>query len=276
MPRAGFGEIAEKVRRCTVEIRTPGRQGGYGSGVVWNSDGAIVTNAHVVAGSAPTVVFWDGTRLPARVSRRDERRDLALLACSGREVTAATIGDSLTLRPGELVLAVGNPYGFQGALSTGVVHAVGPLEALGPQPWVQAALRLAPGNSGGPLANARGEVVGINTMIAGGLGLAVPSATVRTFLAQPAARGNELGVVLAETEGGLLILEIAPDSPAERASLLIGDRLTAVNNRALTQAAVLAGSIERGGLLELRFRRGANPAERTVVVPLGSERFVAA
>src|SRR5207245_9549527 len=86
------------------------------------------------------------------------------------------------LRPGKLAIAIGNPMGFVGALTTGVLHAIGPLRPVGSQTWVQASVRRAPGNSGGPLADARGHVIGISTMVAGRLALAIPSNAVLDFL----------------------------------------------------------------------------------------------
>src|SRR5581483_6524418 len=112
----------------------------------------------------------------------DRRRDLALLRIPASGLPEAALGDSTRLRPGELVIAIGNPLGFIGALTAGVVHAVGPLPGLGPRKWIQAGVRLAPGNSGGPLADASGTVVGVNTMVAGRLGLAVPSNEVTRLL----------------------------------------------------------------------------------------------
>src|SRR6266478_5843619 len=164
MAIAGFGEIAEQLRRATVLIHSGGR--GSGSGVIWTSEGMVVTNAHVVSGS--------NVRVP--------RRDLAALRIGADSLPAARLGDSSQLRPGGLAIAIGNPLGFVGALTTGVIHAIGPLRALGPQTWVQASVRLAPGNSGGPLADASGHVIGVNTMVAGRLALAIPSNAVRDFL----------------------------------------------------------------------------------------------
>src|SRR5207245_1011153 len=111
------------------------------------------------------------------------RHDLAALRIGANSLPAASPTDSSHLRPGELAIAIGNPMGFVGALTTGVIHAMGPLRGLGPQTWVQASVRLAPGNSGGPLADARGHVIGINTMVAGRLALAIPSNAVLDFLA---------------------------------------------------------------------------------------------
>src|SRR5438105_12022005 len=193
MAVTGFGEIAENLRRSTVVIHARGR--GSGSGVISSSDGTIVTNAHVVRSAQVSLQLWDGREFDATVATRDPRRDLAVLRIDARNLPLALVADSSQVRPGELAIAIGNPLGFVGALTTGVIHAIGPLRGLGSRTWVQADVRLAPGNSGGPLADAQGRVVGLNTMIvAGGLALAVPSNTVATFLKQGA--GVSLGVTV--------------------------------------------------------------------------------
>src|SRR5437868_1267846 len=104
-----FGEIAERLRRSTVEVRLHGAQAG-GSGVIATADGQIVTNAHVARGDA-AVRLWDGRELPARLVARDARRDLAMLRVEARGLPAAALGDSNALRVGELVMAIGNPMG---------------------------------------------------------------------------------------------------------------------------------------------------------------------
>jgi serine protease Do len=184
----GYEQITEQLRRSAVQIFDP--RGG-GSGVIWH-DGSIVTNAHVVANVARGREGWivdaSGRRSRARVILCDRERDLALLkpdSLSG--VVPAQSGDSGLLRPGQLVVALGNPFGLTGAIAAGVIHAVGPVESgplnLGPRRnWVQADVRLAPGNSGGMLADATGRVIGINTMIYQGLALAVPSNEVEAFV----------------------------------------------------------------------------------------------
>src|SRR5436853_433141 len=187
----GFGEIAEQLRRSTVLIHSGGR--GLGSGVICSSNGVLVTNAHVVRSTRPAVQLWDGREFEASVQSRDPWRDLAQLRIDARNLPAASAADSSQLRPGELAIAIGNPMGFVGALATGVIHGVGPLRGLGPHSWVQAEVRLAPGNSGGPLADARGRVVGINTMVAGRLALAIPSNAVRDLLSAAPSDGR-LGV----------------------------------------------------------------------------------
>src|SRR5205807_208344 len=128
----GFGEVAERLRRITVQISHQGRaRGGTGSGVIWEAGGLILTNAHVVRQQRVQVELWDGRRFDAEVTRRDIAGDLAALQIAADGLPAATVGDSAALRAGELVLAVGNPLGFIGALTTGVVHTVGPLRELG-------------------------------------------------------------------------------------------------------------------------------------------------
>jgi len=278
-----FGEVVEKLRRSTVQVKA--HRNGSGSGVIWSRDGRIVTNAHVVEGeSAGTVEveFWDGRRLPGRIVNRDRRRDLAVLQVEGANFLPAIPGDSNALRAGELVIAVGNPWGFTGAASTGVVHRVtseGPLRGFDNRAWVVSQLRLAPGNSGGPLANARGEVVGINTMLAGGLAFAIASHTVAQFLRASLNEQAGLGVVvrpvlveLSRRQIGLLVLEVIPHSPAERASLLQGDILLGAGGKRFeaVQDLEMAIHASRGGILRLQFRRSASGNIRTVAAQMAA------
>lgn len=273
----GLGEAAERLRRGTVYVTTEGNGRGGGSGVIAASDGEIVTNAHVARGGAASVTLWDGRKLPAKVAARDVRRDLARLSVAGDSLPAVEFGDSSSLRPGELVMAIGNPLGFIGALSTGVVHAVGALPGLGGRLWVQADVRLAPGNSGGPLADAHGRVIGINTMIAGGLALAIPSAVVREFL-RTGVGGPFLGVEVrplslrgATARFGLMVLRIEPGSPAAGASLLPGDVLVGADGRRFGGIDDLSRAIESArGPLRLEFLRGDRGQSREVAVRMGS------
>src|ERR1051326_8607560 len=149
----GFGEIAERLRRSTVQVSCDPRRGS-GSGVGWNSDGLILTNAHVARADEAQVELWDGRCATARVTARDSRRDLASLRIAASGLEAVTPGDSTALRPGELVIAVGNPLGFSGAVSTGVIHSIGPIGGMPRQRWIPAGGRLAPGNSGGQIGRA--------------------------------------------------------------------------------------------------------------------------
>jgi serine protease Do len=272
----GFGEIAEQLRRSTVLIHAGGR--GSGSGVIWSSDGAIVTNAHVVRGSNTRVQLWDGREFDATVTARDPRRDLAAIRISADSLPKASPADSSQLRPGELAIAIGNPMGFVGALTTGVIHAIGPLRGLGTPTWVQASVRLAPGNSGGPLADARGRVIGINTMVAGRLALAIPSNAVLDFLAG-GPRSAWLGVTLhpvrlPRANGhmfGLVLLEVEPGSPAAQASLMAGDILLGTQDKRFQSIDDLARAIDGQGLRLLRFEfvRGDYSRVRRVTVQLG-------
>jgi serine protease Do len=278
-----FGTIAEQLRRSTVRILNGNRgESGSGSGIIWDSCGLIVTNAHVMRHASVHVELWDGRAFPATVHSRDDRSDLAALRINTRGLPSASPGDSSALRPGELVMAVGNPLGFTGALTTGVVHSIGPLRGLGRRPWVQATVRLASGNSGGPLADAQGAVIGLNTMVvAGGLALAIPSNSVADFLKRGA--GVSLGVTVrpvnirSKTTIGLMVLAIARNSPAENASLLPGDVLIAANNASFSSFEDLSDAIDAaaGRLLVLRFLRGGN-ATREVAVQLDAPKTVAA
>jgi serine protease Do len=278
-----FGEVTERLRRVTVQVFA-GR-GSRGSGVLWSGDGRVVTNAHVVEGSHVRVELWNGRRIEARVRKTDRRRDLAELHVDADGLASAVEGDSDALRPGELVIAVGSPYGFIGAVSTGVIHSVGELGGFAGRPWVVSDVRLAPGNSGGPLANAWGQVVGLNTMIAEGLALAIPSSLVGRFLARTANGQAHLGVTvrpvsLAKGAGqvGFLVLEIVPQSPAEKASLLPGDLLVGAGGRAFRSADALEDALHSSpdGRLEIEFRRGAGDQIRKVVAQLTVETVRAA
>lgn len=174
-----LGEVAERLARVTVQVRSGGRSAG--AGVVWLRAGVVVTNAHVATGPGAEVVLPDGRVLSARVSSRDPRRDLALLSVPAEDLEPALRTDARGLRAGELVVALGHPLGVAYATALGVVHRV-PTGARGPAGWLHADIRLAPGNSGGPLADTAGRVVGINAMIVGGLGIAVPSHVVEAFV----------------------------------------------------------------------------------------------
>ncbi len=270
----GFGEIAEQLRRSTVLVSPGGR--GNGSGVIWSADGVIVTNAHVARASQMRIQLWDGREFDAAL--------VSQLRINAANLPAAAAADSSQVRPGELAIAIGNPLGFVGALTTGVIHAVGPLRLWGSEPWVQADVRLAPGNSGGPLADARGRVIGINTMVAGSLALAVPSNAVTNFLAADpidAWLGVTVAPVRVPRPGsrskafGLVLLEVEPDGPAANASLLPGDILLGTDEKSFASLDDLSTSLQGSGprLLRLGFLRGNYERFRLVTVQLGAQRI---
>lgn len=162
-------ELARRLRASTVKVCEGG------SGVIWSADGVIATNAHVLRPGELSVVLSDGREFAASLVRQDRRRDLALLQISARDLTPAPVGDSDALRAGEIVIAAGNPFGIAGVVTAGVIYATG-------KRWIEASVRLAPGNSGGPLADVQGRVIGINSMLHGGLALAIPSRAVARFV----------------------------------------------------------------------------------------------
>jgi S1-C subfamily serine protease len=222
---------------------------GAGSGVAIEPVGHLVTSAHVVAGSEQGVAaFVDGAELPFRVVGRDALSDLAVVRTTGGTPHPAPFGDAAWLRVGQLVVAIGNPLGFAGTVTAGVVSALGRSLAARDgrasrlvENVIQTDAALNPGNSGGALADSRGRVVGINTAVAGiGLGLAVPiDASTRQILDSLIVDGRVrrafLGIVggtrplaeaLAERLGrrrGLEVVQIMDPSPAAAAGLRVGD-----------------------------------------------------
>jgi serine protease Do len=254
--------ICEALRRTTVSIRTGGEFEGTGSGVALNNN-LVVTNAHVVHGSEVHVESWEGRVAQARVLKVDRGRDLALLEAEDLRAEPAQLGDSDVARPGLPVVAIGNPLGFIGAMSSGIVHSA---FAGNGYRWLCADIRLAPGNSGGPLANFSGQVLGINTMVAsGGLALAVPSRSVQAFVQSGHSR-RPIGVTLRPVSGGILVLELLPNGPAEQASLRPGDLLVSVNEKPLRFVEDLQVAANESETITLDFRRGGESQLRRVVV----------
>jgi serine protease Do len=269
--------LAERLRRSTVQVRD-GRRGG-GSGIIWRPDGLIVTNAHVVRGRGARVELSGGRAFDSVVIARDTRRDLASLKIQADNLPAAEIGDSDGLRAGELVFAMGNPLGISGALTIGIIQAHSHIDGRRSPPWVQADVRIAPGNSGGPLADARGRVIGVNSMIANGLALAVPSNAVERFLRSPQEKAY-LGITFQpvqlprrEQSGqeryGLLVLKVDANSPAEAAGLMLGDVLHSANDRALGDPGDLADAladVASDRKLRLVLTRGGSQVDCDVTV----------
>lgn len=176
---ADLAAVAERLRAVTVQVRGRGRRAGSGSGVVWRP-GVVVTNAHVATGRSLVVETADGAVREAQVLASDARRDLAVLRVATDGLPVAELATPDALRVGALVVAVGNPLGLSGAVTTGIVHAL-PAPGRGAR-LILADLRLLPGNSGGPLSDARGRVVGVNAAILRGLAAAIPSDAVERYL----------------------------------------------------------------------------------------------
>lgn len=232
--------MVERAHKSVVQVRSRGR--GAGAGVTWDADGLVLTNHHVVAGGRRgrkiQAVLHDGRTFDAKVVKRNQSLDLALLRIesSPGDLPAPPVGDSARLRVGELVFAIGHPWGRLGTVTAGIVSGLGVVHGPGGRArYIQSDVALAPGNSGGPLLNARGEVVGINAMIFGRLALSVPSNAASAWLAGTEERRPRLGVGVlpvdlgrrsrAEPEAGLVIVAVERGGPADRAGLLVGDVL---------------------------------------------------
>lgn len=286
-----------------LSIRRRGRRGGWqegaGSGVVISPDGFLLTSAHVVEGSdRGGASFVDGWETGFDVVGRDPLSDLAVLELTEGEAPAAELGDASDLVVGQLVVAVGNPLGFSGSVTAGVVSALGRSFAAGDRNHsrlvenvIQTDAALHPGNSGGALADARGRVVGINTALVGpmvgqGLGLAVPvdEATkkiVATLIRDGRVRRAYLGVAggtrplpprLARDLGferGIEVVEVMEGSPARAAGIRPGDILVAAGGQPLEEAkdlqALMTGELV-GRDLEVLLVRGGST--RTVTARL--------
>ncbi len=243
---------------ASLRVRSNGGWGGgAGSAVVFTPDGFLLTSAHVVAAAPGGIAtFVDGTELGFDVVGRDPLSDLAVVRATGGGLTAAPLGDADRLRVGQLVVAIGNPLGFAGSVTAGVVSALGRSLAARDgrasrlvENVIQTDASLNPGNSGGALADGRGRVVGINTAVAGiGLGLAVPinaatRAIVGALMHDGRVRRAFLGVVggtrplrpvLAERLGrrrGLEVVQLLEGSPASAAGVRAGDVIVELDGR---------------------------------------------
>ncbi len=243
-----------------VVVRENGRaveRSGGGSGAVIAPDGYILTNSHVVYQAREVQVhFTDGSIRPAEIVGEDPPTDLAALRVPVSGLPYAEIGDSNALKVGQLVIAVGNPLGLESTVSTGVVSSLGrairSISGRLIENMIQHTAPLNPGNSGGPLVNTRGQVVGINTAIiaaAQGIGFAIPSSTASWVLSRLMTRGRVVRSFLGiagvprplsrrtvralnlPTERAVVILEVARDGPAYQAGLQTGDLLIRIGDR---------------------------------------------
>jgi len=287
---AAVSSVAETLIPSVASLQVTRQMGGWGqaagsgSAVAFTPDGYLVTSAHVVAGTdRGAAVFVDGSERDFRVTGRDPLSDLAVVRAEG-DVTAARLGDAARLKVGQLVVAIGNPLGFAGSVTAGVVSALGRSLAARDgrssrlvENVIQTDAALNPGNSGGALADSRGRVVGINTAIAGiGLGLAVPiDATTRQILASLMRDGRVrrayLGVVggtrplppaLARDLGrgrALQVIQLLDGSPAARAGVRPSDLIVELDGSPIEGVSdlqrVLVGELV-GRDVDLRIARG--------------------
>jgi len=262
-------EVMERVPADVFEQFFGGRSGqrstaGLGSGFIVRSDGAIVTNAHVLAGATRiSVAMRDGTTYPATLVGIDETNDLAVVKINARDLPVAPLGSSNNLLIGEWAIAIGNPFGFvlantEPSVTAGVVSGIGrnlatPNEGAGVYvDMIQTDASINPGNSGGPLVNAAGEVIGVNSSIFSpsggsvGIGFAIPINRARRvvddLLATGTVRRPWIGVQpqLARTPGGtraatngVVVASVVPESPAARAGIRPGDVIVRSRNRVL-------------------------------------------
>jgi serine protease Do len=263
-------QVVEQVPADMFEQFFGGRSGqrsaaGLGSGFIVRADGAILTNAHVVAGATRiSVAMRDGTTYPARLVGIDETNDLAVLKIDARNLPVAPIGTSSSLIIGEWVIAIGNPYGFiiantEPSVTVGVVSGVGrnlTAQSEGAGVYVdmiQTDASINPGNSGGPLVNAVGEVIGVNSSIFSpsggsvGIGFAIPINRARRvaedLLAHGVVRHPWVGFqprisrsVTAGPSTGVTVASVVPGSPADRAGIKPGDVIVRSQNRVLHSA----------------------------------------
>jgi len=247
--------VSIDVRHAGGGARRSPTQTGTGSGFVFSSEGLILTNSHVVDGAlAIDVTLPDGRERQADLLGQDPDTDVAVLRITAPELTAVTFGDSHALRPGQLVVAIGNPYGFQHTVTAGVVSALGrSLRARTGrliEDVIQTDAALNPGNSGGPLVTSAGEAIGVNTaIIAGGQGLsfAVPIRTVTmvlpALLRDGRVRRGYLGVAgqnvpllrrvtrfhKLSQPGGVLVISLEANAPARAAGLREGDIIVSLD-----------------------------------------------
>jgi S1-C subfamily serine protease len=294
--------IYARASKAVVEISAGGgTQRAQGSGFVYDADGHIVTNQHVVAGSSEiSVSFWNGVELEAELVGADPSTDLAVLrvAAPAGLLSPLRLADSSGVRVGDAVLALGSPFGLEGTITAGIVSALH-REMTAPNNFtitdtIQTDAAINHGNSGGPLLDARGRVIGVNAQIesesggSDGVGFAIPSNTVRAITRQLIATGEVrhayLGVQMTPVEDGVAITRVLPGTPAEKAGLRAatgtelvqgrevptgGDVIVEFDGQAVTSATALQSAVDArqpGEEVSITFLRAGQ--RRTVEVTL--------
>jgi len=290
-----FGQFGPRMRQQQPQI-----EHGTGSGVVISPDGYIVTNNHVVDGAVDIRVTTSDRRiLKAKLIGTDPLTDLAVLKVNGTDMTSVPWGDSKEVRPGQTVLAFGNPYGFRFTVTRGIVSAVNranpdPTNRSKPGEFIQTDAAINPGNSGGPLVDARGEVVGINTFLISpsgtfsGMGFAIPSQivrpTVETLIRDGKVSHGHIGIGIADVtpenakffgdsaaKGGV-VTQVEAGSPGAEAGLQIGDVITEINGHKMEDAGelqVVIGQQKPGTKVELTVLRDG----KTMNIPVTLEEL---
>jgi putative serine protease PepD len=296
----GVGDVAKLATKSVVEVDAttsassspfPGGNGSRsaeGTGFVYDADGDIVTNQHVIAGAGSVKVkFSDGSTYKATVVGADPSTDVAVLHVDApsSKLHPLTLADSTRVSVGDGVVAIGNPFGLDGTVTSGIVSAVGreisapddtPIENA-----IQTDAAINHGNSGGPLLNMQGQVIGITSQIQSegggndGVGFAVPSNTVKSIASQLISNGKVehafLGVTPTNASGGVGISSVKSGSAADDAGLKVGDVVVDVNGKRITDQSQLRAIISAhkpGDKLSLTIRRGGTT--KTVVATLGT------
>ena len=265
---------------------------GSGSGFIVNANGRILTNAHVVDGADKvSVILNDGRRFDGKVLGSDPVTDLAVVQVEATNLPTVSIGNSDQLQPGEWAIAIGNPLGLDHTVTKGIISAIGRSSSdIGEGnkriDFIQTDAAINPGNSGGPLLNAKGEVIGINTAIikgANGIGFAIPINSAQNIAEQLIQKGKVdhayLGIQMVDitpevkqqvnsnpkapikltVDQGVILMDIVPNSPAEKAGLKQGDVITKVNNQPVKDSTEVRRAVSKsriGSNLTLEIQRG--------------------
>jgi S1-C subfamily serine protease len=277
-----IGDIYDSASRALVEIAASGgsvlgsQASSQGSGFVYDEDGHIVTNQHVVAGASRIAVsFWNGTELAATLVGTDPSTDVAVIHVDASRafLEPLRLGDSSAVRVGDPVLAFGSPFGLEGTVTSGIVSALH-RQMTAPNNYtitntIQTDAAINHGNSGGPLVDAHGDVIGVNAQIesesggSDGVGFAIPSNTVRSVVDQFIATGKVqhayLGIRMTETPDGVAVTQVVPGGPAAKAGVRAatgteivdgeerptgGDVVVAFDGKEVSSAAALQNAVD--------------------------------